>query len=122
MSEVLVCRVNELPDGGVRIVAGGDAGEIGVYRQGGHYYAYRNRCIHQGGPVCEGEIVPQVEDVLGADRTWQGQRFNNDDLHIVCPWHSYEFHLKTGVCVTDATQRLKSYEVVERNGAIYVVV
>ena len=42
----------------------------------GEFYAYQNLCVHQGGPACEGVIMHKVEDVLGPDRTWHGQKFS----------------------------------------------
>ena len=63
MAEVLVCKDGEIADGGVRVITAGEV-EIGVIRQGGKYYAYRNHCPHQGGPVCEGVRMPQVLDVI----------------------------------------------------------
>ena len=59
MTEVLVCKDGEMADGGVRLVKAG-AVEIGVIRHKGQYYAYRNVCPHQGGPVCEGVRVLAV--------------------------------------------------------------
>ena len=95
MPDVLVCKDNELADGAVRIVQLGQL-EVAVIRQGGKYYAYRNLCPHQGGPVCEGVRMPRVIDVIGADGLFKGQGYDQDDIHIVCPWHGYEFHLTTG--------------------------
>jgi nitrite reductase (NADH) small subunit len=122
LREVLVCKEAELPDGSVRIIQATPNEEIGVYCHKGQYFAYRNRCVHQGGPVCEGEIVPRVEDVLGPDKTWLGHRFVEDDYHIVCPWHAYEFELTSGVCAADPKIRLKRFEVATRDGEIYVLV
>ena len=119
MAEVFICKIGDIPDGGRRIVDAAGV-EIGVYRQAGRYYAYRNLCLHQGGPACEGELLPKVVDVLADDRTWIGHRFDETDMHIVCPWHSYEFHLSDGVCVTDPKLRLKRFEVLEREGGVYV--
>jgi nitrite reductase (NADH) small subunit len=121
MADILVCRDGEIADGGVRIIRS-DAVEIGVIRHAGKYYAYRNRCPHQGGPACEGMRLPQVEDVVEPDGSVNAQRFNEDDLHIVCPWHGYEFHLADGVNVCDRRLRLQKFNIVERDGAIYVAV
>ena len=30
-------------------------------------------------------------------------------MHFVCPWHGYEYDLKTGECAADRRLRLKSY-------------
>lgn len=121
MAELLVCRDNEIPDGGVRVVQT-DSVEIGVFYVKGRYYAYRNYCPHQGGPACEGVLMPQVVDLIGRDGAYEGQGYDENDMHIVCPWHSYEFHLSDGTHVGDKSVRLKKYEVVQRDGAVYVSV
>lgn len=119
MTEVLVCGREEIIEGGVRIVEIGDL-EIGVIRHGNTFYAYRNLCPHQGGPACEGVRMPGVFDDVDADGLFHGQKFDEDDMHIVCPWHGYEFHLSDGVNVCDAKLRLRKYEVIERDGNVYI--
>ena len=76
--------------------------EIGVIRHDGKYYAYRNYCPHQGGPACEGVRMPQVVDVIGENGIFLGKTFDETDMHIVCPWHGYEFHLSDGYHVCDS--------------------
>jgi len=119
MVDVFVCREGELTDGDMRIVAVKEV-EVGVYRHAGKYYAYRNHCLHQGGPVCEGVMLPKVEDVIAPDHTLQGQVFNEDEMHIVCPWHGYEYRLDTGECAVDPKLRLQKFKVIERDGGVYV--
>jgi nitrite reductase/ring-hydroxylating ferredoxin subunit len=121
MAEIFVSQIDDLRDGSVVIVPAGDR-EIGVFRQGQQFYAYENLCVHQGGPVCEGMRIPKVEDVIAADKTLLGQRFVDDDMHIVCPWHGYEFKMKTGECVGDPKLRLRRFNVLTRDGNVYVVV
>jgi nitrite reductase (NADH) small subunit len=50
MTDILVWRKGELPEGGVRIVQAG-AVEIGIFHRGGEYCAYQDYCLHQGGPL-----------------------------------------------------------------------
>jgi len=119
MDDVLVCKSGELGDGAVRIVYHGQH-EVAVIRHGSRYYAYANICPHQGGPACEGIRVPQVVDVIGTDGEFLGQQYDETDIHIVCPWHGYEFHLETGVHAGDEKLKLRKYNVVEREGAVYV--
>lgn len=120
MAELKVCADGEIPEGEVRIVTSGDL-QIGVFFRAGRYHAYLNVCPHQGGPVCEGlrmhGVIDRVEDGL-----YLGQSFDEDDLHIVCPWHGYEFHLETGENVCDRQIKLKRYAVERRGGDVYVVV
>jgi nitrite reductase (NADH) small subunit len=121
MADVFVCKAGEIKDGEVRIVALNEV-EVGVYRHGGKYFAYRNQCLHQGGPACEGVMLPRVEDVFGPDKVLLGQKFDEAEMHIVCPWHGWEYKLETGECAADARLRLQRFAVVEREGGVYVAV
>jgi nitrite reductase/ring-hydroxylating ferredoxin subunit len=120
MSEIFVERAEQFADGERRIVTSGPL-EIGVFRWEGEFYAYRNLCAHQGGPACEGVLMHKVEDVLGPDRTFLGQRFSDTEIHFVCPWHGMEYDLRTGECAADRRLRLRSFPVVVRAGEVFVV-
>lgn len=119
MPEIFVARKAEFGDGDRRIVRAGSS-EIGVFHHRGAYYAYANQCVHSGGPACEGIMIPKVLDVINEDRTYQGQVFS-DEMHFVCPWHGYEYDLKTGECAGDRRLKLRKYDVVDRDGSIYVI-
>ncbi len=67
---VFVCNELEMKDGDVRIVRQ-DRIEVGVYRYAGAFYAYRNHCLHQGGPACEGIIAARWSICSDADRTFR---------------------------------------------------
>jgi nitrite reductase/ring-hydroxylating ferredoxin subunit len=120
MPDVFVAKASQFPDGDRRIVNHGDT-EIGVFHWQGQFFAYENLCLHQGGPACEGVMMHKVEDVLAPDKTWHGQTFSKDEIHFVCPWHGYEYDLKTGECAADRKLKLKSFNVVKRGEDIYVV-
>ena len=121
MSGVLVGTVDEFADGIRVIVSTGDT-EIGVLRQGERFHAFRNLCPHQGGPVCEGIVVGRVESRLGADRREIGRDFSETELHLVCPWHGWEYDLDTGRCAADPRLRLQRYAVEVVDGRVYVEV
>jgi nitrite reductase/ring-hydroxylating ferredoxin subunit len=106
---------------GDRLIVRAGPHEIGVFNADGTYYAYSNYCVHAGGPACEGIMMNKVEAVIGADRTYKGQTFGADE-HFVCPWHGYEYDLKTGECVGDRRLKLRRYEVVCREDDVFVVV
>src|ERR1700754_5159191 len=117
--QVFVCKDIEMKDGDVRIIRQ-DKVEVGVYRHEGAFYAYRNHCLHQGGPACEGIIRGKVVDLYGPDKSHLGQTYDDDEPHIICPWHGWEYKLKTSECAPDPKLRLRSYEVVQKEGGIYV--
>jgi nitrite reductase/ring-hydroxylating ferredoxin subunit len=118
--EVLVGRRDDFAADQRKIVTI-DGREVGVLHHEGRFYAYENRCVHQGGPVCEGRIIGRVEAVLADDKTMLGERFSETETHLVCPWHGYEYDLATGECAADRRLRLRRYEVVEKGDEIYVV-
>ena len=120
MPEIFVAKREAFEAGGRRIVSSA-RGEIGVFEHEGAFYAYANICPHSGGPACEGVMMPRVIDVIAEDKTYQGQVFSEEDMHFVCPWHGYEYDLRTGVCAGDNRLKLKKYEVVERDDALYVI-
>jgi nitrite reductase/ring-hydroxylating ferredoxin subunit len=117
--EFFVAKASEFTDGDRRILTI-TGGEIGVFYKDGAFYAYSNYCVHSGGPACEGLMINRVQDVIGADRTYQGQVFT-DEVHFVCPWHGYEYDLRTGECVGDRRLKLKKFEVVQRDDDVFVV-
>ncbi len=111
MPSVVVGETTELPPGTRRIVE--VAGRsIGVFNVGGEYLAIRNRCPHQGGPLCEGVTVGAIT----SDQPGE-YRYERPGEIIRCPWHAWEFDLRTGASWFDpARQRVRAYEVEVRRG------
>jgi nitrite reductase/ring-hydroxylating ferredoxin subunit len=119
MAEWLVGKAADIKEGDRKIVTAGKR-EIGIFHKDGAFYAYSNTCLHQGGPACEGMMIQNVVDVIDKERLYQGQTYG-DETHFVCPWHGYEYDLKTGECIGDRKLKLRKYEVVKRGEEIYVV-
>jgi nitrite reductase (NADH) small subunit len=119
--EVLVGQRSEFDGGARKILTVGDR-EIGVIHHDGSFYAYENRCVHQGGPVCEGRILGRVEAVVADDQSITGESFSATEIHLICPWHGYEYDLATGECAADRRLHLRRYKVVEKGDQIYVLV
>src|SRR6266567_1126470 len=120
MAEKFVAKVSDFKDGDRKIVFDRDK-EIGVFRENGQFYAYSNYCLHQGGPACEGLTIAKVEERIMPDKTSRGLFFSETDMHFVCPWHGYEYDMKTGECVSDRRLRLKKYKVLQKGDDVYVV-
>ena len=120
MAEQFVGRASEFKDGDRQVVRLGEA-EIGVFKDKGEFFAYSNYCLHQGGPSCEGLTIAKVEERIAPDKTARGLYFSDTEMHFVCPWHGYEYDMKTGECVADRRLKLKKYDVVQKGDDIYVV-
>ncbi|HEY7251569.1 MAG TPA: Rieske 2Fe-2S domain-containing protein [Thermoleophilaceae bacterium] len=88
--KLIVAPVSEFPPGTRRLVDVGGR-SIGVFHVGDRFFGIRNRCPHQGGPLCKGHLLGNVV----ADRPGSA-RVENDPLRIACPWHGWEYDLDSG--------------------------
>ncbi|MDE3195689.1 MAG: Rieske (2Fe-2S) protein [Acidobacteriota bacterium] len=114
-----VCGASEIPEGG-RVVAQFETAAVGVFRLRGELYAWENRCPHMGGPVCQGTILPRVVEKLTDSSASCGFAFDESDMHIVCPWHGFEFSIATGRHAAHSPVRLRAIPVKEVEGEVYV--
>ena len=112
MASHVVATVDEIPVGGRKIVEV-EGRSIGVFNVGGEFLAIRNRCPHQGGPLCLGPLVGAIE----SDHPGEYRHSRAGEL-IRCPWHAWEFDLRTGRSWFDPEHtRVRSYEVRVGEGA-----
>jgi nitrite reductase (NADH) small subunit len=114
-----VCPLSDIPEPGGVMVDVGDR-EIGVFRHEQQLYAYDNRCIHQGGPVCSGELVGATRRRLGAGGEEIGELLDPHEMRLVCPWHGWEYDLATGEAAHDRRRRLRRFPVIVEDGVVYV--
>ncbi len=63
---------------------------IALYNVGGKVYATANTCPHRGGPLGEGDL---------------------DGTIITCPWHSFQYDVTTGKCLTNAALSIACHPV-----------
>jgi len=94
--------------------------EVGVFRLDDGFYAWRNRCPHQGGPVCQGRLYNRVREALDAGRRSLGRRYDEERVHIVCPWHGLEFDIRTGRHPGNDGMALQPATVQIVDGEVYV--
>lgn len=95
--------------------------EIVVFQWRGRLHALDNTCLHMGGPVGRGEIIPKVEVKLGEFQKLEMEYFSETTTHLVCPWHGFEYDIETGQVAAEPSRRLPVYEVLERDGDVYVL-
>ena len=118
MGEHVVARVDEVPDDrGLIVEAGGR--ELGLFRVGDSFYALRNLCPHQSGPLGEGGIFPALRARVVRERI--EEYYDRENVVVACPWHGWEFDLRSGVCLADPGRRVACYETVVREGRVAVV-
>jgi len=111
MAKYVVGKVDEIPLGQSKIVEV-NGRSIGVFNVHGDFYALRNRCPHQGGPLCQGQISGfATAPVPGR------YEYKRKGEVLRCPWHGWEFDVKTGQSWCDPEKmRVRSYEVRVESG------
>ncbi|MCX7685520.1 MAG: Rieske (2Fe-2S) protein [Acetobacteraceae bacterium] len=95
MSRHVVAAVEEIPPGGRKIVTV-KGREIGVFRLGDSYVALLNRCPHEGAELCRGRLVGLAGSAGPGDF-----RLTRAGEILRCPWHGWEFDLRTGRSICD---------------------
>ncbi len=106
MSKHVVARAADIPPGGRKLVTVRGR-PIAVFNLGGTFYGLLNRCPHQGGPMCEGVLTGLIEaDTPGT------YRYSREGEVLRCPWHGWEFDIRTGRSWCDPEKvTLRNYSV-----------
>jgi nitrite reductase (NADH) small subunit len=120
MAEYYAGGLDLFTEGGRRLLACGDA-EIGIFMVDGELYAWHNECAHRGGPVCQGRIMKRVMEPLESHGTVRGLQYHDTDIHLICPWHGYEYNIRSGEHPGHPALKLRKADVTVRNGEVYVV-
>lgn len=92
------CKTKDIPkDSGRTIEIAGK--KIAFFNAGGKFRALYGSCVHRGGPLGEGYL--------------EGSR-------VTCPWHAWEFDIKTGECSTMKGAKQPVFQVKVKNGEVWV--
>ena len=106
MGRHIVATVREVPPGDRKLVEL-EGRSIGLFNVKGIYYAIRNLCAHQGGPLCEGRLTGFLQASVPGSYSYSRQ-----GEILQCPWHGWEFDVTTGQSWWDpATTRARRYDV-----------
>jgi len=106
MSRHVVAPVSEIAPGTCKIVSVAGR-EIGIFNVKDEFFALINRCPHEGAPLCIGPILGRFT----ADRPGHYRLERHGEM-LRCPWHGWEFDIRTGKSRCDPEKvRAKSYDV-----------
>jgi nitrite reductase (NADH) small subunit len=95
-----VATLEECVPGTSREVVVGDL-VIGLFNVEGELFALDGICPHQGGPLAQGQL--------------------RDGL-VTCPWHGWQFDVRTGQHSVNSSLCHTSYSVKVEDGDVYVLV
>lgn len=67
-----------------------------IFRVEDEFYALLNRCPHEGAELCKGRLGALVVSDGPGD-----YNLAQDNQFLRCPWHGWEFDIKTGQSYCD---------------------
>jgi nitrite reductase/ring-hydroxylating ferredoxin subunit len=106
MPHHVVAATADFPSGTRRLVDV-DGRAIVVFNVKGEYFALLNRCPHNGGSLAEGIVTGLLQSSTPGDYTY----VRRGEI-IRCPWHGWEFDIKTGKSFCSAVRaRARPYPV-----------
>jgi nitrite reductase/ring-hydroxylating ferredoxin subunit len=115
MARHVVATLADIPPGSRKLVEAAGR-QIVVFNVRGELFAVSNKCPHAGGLL---EHARQV-GLTTSNRPGQYTYARKDEI-IRCPWHSWEFDLRTGQSWCDPGKvKVKSYAVSVEPGATLV--
>ena len=91
----VIAPVDELPPGTRKFLTI-DERPIAIFNIKGEFFGLLNRCPHQGAALCEGPLIglARSSDPGEIEYTKLGEI-------IRCPWHGWEFDIRTGQSYCD---------------------
>jgi len=102
MAFIQVCSLSELPNNSQKIVPLG-LHKVALFHFNNEISAIANACLHKAGPLGLG----LVENKYGG-------------LYVTCPWHGWEYNIKTGGAPPGYKDQQAVYEVKVENGNILI--
>jgi nitrite reductase/ring-hydroxylating ferredoxin subunit len=115
MARHVVARAAEIPPGGRKLVDIEGRGVV-VFNLKGEFFALSNTCPHKGGSLAEGLLTGLVES-----KEPGCYNHSRPGEIIRCPWHQWEFDIRTGRSWCDPRRmRLRQYDVGVEHGAALV--
>lgn len=90
MATEVLAKVQDIPEGKAIVVMSAQDKEIALFKIDGKIFAINNECPHAGGPLGEGDI---------------------SDCIVTCPWHAWEFNIKTGDCINAPSECVETIPV-----------
>jgi 3-phenylpropionate/trans-cinnamate dioxygenase ferredoxin subunit len=111
MAKHVVAAVSAVAPGAITVVTVSGR-EIGLFNVAGAYYALLNRCPHAGAALCRGQVIGlAMSDEPGT------YRLDRPGQMVRCPWHGWEFDIRTGQSWVDPDKvRVPRFDVAREAG------
>ena len=111
MAKHVVAAVADIPPGKRKLVEV-NGRPIVIYNLGGDFFALANRCPHRGGSLFHGIQTGLIESKEPGE-----YKYSRRGEMVKCPWHGWEFDIRTGKSWCDPVRlRLRQFAVEVKAG------
>ena len=87
MAKIKIAKVSDLKPGEGKVIQA-DGQEIALFNVDGNFHALDNTCVHQGGPLGDGDL---------------------DGPIVTCPWHAWTYDVTTGACTSNTQAKVSCF-------------
>lgn len=109
----VVCPSEDLKPGGMIAAQLGPIPVVVVRSFDGSLYGLLDKCLHQGGRLSRGKLLKATTGGTTGD-----YREEEGRVVVKCPWHGFEYDVKTGCTTFDEGRRIRTVTVREEAGEI----
>jgi nitrite reductase (NADH) small subunit len=96
----LICKLDDIPQLGSRVVQRATGGDIAVFRTAGdEVFAMHDKCPHKGGPLSQGIVYGET---------------------VACPLHGWQIGLATGEAAAPDVGCAHKHAVKVEGGEVYL--
>ena len=117
--KAVVCPTDELARGEMCATKLGPIPVVVIRAPDDSLHALLDKCLHQGGPLSKGRIGGATYSEPGPSGVGDF-RLEKEGEVLRCPWHGFEYDIKTGCTLTEPDRCLSKFTVREEDGNIVV--
>jgi nitrite reductase/ring-hydroxylating ferredoxin subunit/multimeric flavodoxin WrbA len=103
MEFIDVLALKDLPEGSQKAVSLGTQ-KVALFHFDGVISAIGNSCLHKAGPLVQGTVAKKYDG----------------GLYVMCPWHGWEYNIRTGSGIPGYEDQQSVYEVKVENERIFI--
>jgi nitrite reductase/ring-hydroxylating ferredoxin subunit len=111
MAKYVIARARDIPPG-TRELVEVKGRRLVIFNLKGEFFAVSDRCPHQGGPLSKGKLTGFVSSSEPGHYC-----YSRKGEVIRCPWHSWEYDIRTGKSWCDPRRtQVRRFEVTVETG------
>jgi nitrite reductase/ring-hydroxylating ferredoxin subunit len=111
-----VCTSDDLGAGQMATAQLGPMPIVVIRAPDGSLHALLDKCLHQGGRLSRGVLTSDSS----SSRDVGDYPFERHGEVVRCPWHGFEYDIRTGCLLAERSRCVRTFTVIEEDGKVFV--